>query len=1226
MRKQLTLFLLLLVGIGLLLARRWWLPPFLAQIPQIEARAELIQAIEALVSLLVLVANLVLGYLLWLARQEEQKPEELLPLTATSADRIREGLGQWGGRVNWIDRGATRPAELRRHTRLALIGPSRMGKTREAAELIRRAVDDDLIPDERAFEPSRYFRFIGAEGLASAIQRQIDPQQPLLFFIDDLPYHFYGDGLQQLDAALTGLSRCKELYVIATLRTDQTTDEHRSWLHSHGFHVAGLTALTPEQSGRQVDGAAGLFGLRVSDEARQVFVERSRGVPELALAGLRHLHAEKATDVDREDALRVMQESVGEAWAEARRKIEEKHPIGRHLLDALGVFYAARVRAYEPLVLHYAARQAGAARFSEIWQLFTVQRHLRAALSHLALFDIRIQEGIVRFPNEVANDAPDVGEARARLGVFLAEYRRLFHNRWLRRFHRQQDAQRWAVFDLGVGYEKRKEIDSAIQYYSLGLRISPHEHLYHLRVHAQLEKGNSDAAFTDFAAAIRSSPEDAVHYYCRGQVREDQGDLTGALADYDRAIEFASDTNVKAQTHHRRARIHQDQSNTNAALSDFNAAILLEPETARHYYCRGNLYRQQGDLTGALADYDLAIQLNPEDGNAYYNRGLTRSAEGDLTGALADFDRAIEINPENAEVYYNWGLARGNLGDLAGALADFDRAIEINPENAEVYYNRGLARGILGDLTLALADFDRAIELNPENAEVYYNRGLAHRDRGDLTGALADFDRTIEFNPESAEAYYNRGNVHRDLGDLTGALTDFDRAIEFNPVSAEAYYNRGNVHRDLGDLTGALTDFDRAIELNPEGTEAYNNRGVTRRDRGDLIGAIADYDWAIQLFPDGPDRTKAYNNRGNARRDQGDLTGALADYDRVIEFTSDTNMKAQIYHSRAHIHEEQRDTNAALSDFNTAIRLEPESANHYYCRGNLYRQQGDLTGAVADYDLAIQLNPQYVTAYYNRGNARSDLGEYQAAIADFDQAIQLDPKYVYAYYNRGNARSDLGEFQAAIADFDQAIQIDPEYAYAYISRGNARRDLGDHLAAIADYDRAIQFFPDREGKAAAYGNRGNVRCDLGEQQAAIADFDQAIQLFLDGADKARAYRRKAMALRQLERYDEAVAVYRQTVAIEPDSLIAWMGLAAVAQPRGDEEEWREAVEKARPLLDESDFYSAACFYSIAGEVERALELLAQAIAERPGRSAWAKEDPDLAWIRDDPRFRLMVED
>lgn len=66
------------------------------------------------------------------------------------------------------------------------------------------------------------------------------------------------------------------------------------------------------------------------------------------------------------------------------------------------------------------------------------------------------------------------------------------------------------------------------------------------------------------------------------------------------------------------------------------------------------------------------------------------------------------------------------------------------------------------------------------------------------------------------------------------------------------------------------------------------------------------------------------------------------------------------------------------------------------------------------------------------------------------------------------------------------------------------------------------------------------------------------------------------------------------------------------------------IDQARSLFDNSDLYIAACLESIAGNVDKALDLLQQSIERGDGDPEWAKQDPDLEWIRDDPRFWEIV--
>ncbi len=53
-------------------------------------------------------------------------------------------------------------------------------------------------------------------------------------------------------------------------------------------------------------------------------------------------------------------------------------------------------------------------------------------------------------------------------------------------------------------------------------------------------------------------------------------------------------------------------------------------------------------------------------------------------------------------------------------------------------------------------------------------------------------------------------------------------------------------------------------------------------------------------------------------------------------------------------------------------------------------------------------------------------------------------------------------------------------------------------------------------------------------------------------------------------------------------------------------------------------YNLACFYARNARVEEALPLLGGALRSQPELREWARNDPDLAPIRDDPRVQSLV--
>jgi tetratricopeptide (TPR) repeat protein/V8-like Glu-specific endopeptidase len=298
------------------------------------------------------------------------------------------------------------------------------------------------------------------------------------------------------------------------------------------------------------------------------------------------------------------------------------------------------------------------------------------------------------------------------------------------------------------------------------------------------------------------------------------------------------------------------QGNLQGALADYNRAIALAPKYPWAYARRGWL-KHDGlkDYQGALADYDRAISINPKYTDVYCYRGYLKHNElKDYQGALADYNQALALDPQYSWAYARRGwLKHRNLNDAQGALADYDQAIAIAPNYEAGYFYRGwLKKDKLRDYQGALADYDRAISLDPKYKLAYYDRATLKREHlNDPNGAIADYDMVISFDPQAAYAYVDRGDLKsKSLKDYPGALADYDRAVSINPKYAWAYTRRGWLkHSKLNDYQGALSDYNTALSIDPQFTDIYFYRGLLKRDHlNDSPGAISDLRTAIKMY------------------------------------------------------------------------------------------------------------------------------------------------------------------------------------------------------------------------------------------------------------------------------------------------------------------------------------------------------------------------------------------
>jgi len=467
------------------------------------------------------------------------------------------------------------------------------------------------------------------------------------------------------------------------------------------------------------------------------------------------------------------------------------------------------------------------------------------------------------------------------------------------------------------------------------------------------------------------------------------------------------------------------------AIADFNRAAELDPKNDAPYYNRAQAKRLKNDTAGAIADYTKAIELGSTNPAAYNNRGNARVENKDRDGAIADYTRAIELKPDYARAYYNRAVLKKEKGDKAGAAADFKRARQLDPQlvseessadsidhgiakgnekesrasagTVEDFFNRAGAKKAAGDLDGAIADYDRAIQLDPKDAAIYNNRGLAKQAKGDFNAAIADFNRGIELNPKDAVAYSNRGNTKRDKGDLDGAILDYNHSIRVNPKYAYAYYDRGLAKKQKSDLDGAIADYNRVIELDPKFAKAFCDRGVAKRRKGDLQGALSDYDRTIEIDPK---YAIAYLNRGNARDEKGDLEGAIADYSRGIELNP---KESKAYAYRGEVHAKKKEYDAAVMDTLKAIELKPNNGSYYLDLGWYQLFNRKPREAIAASLKALELSPDD-TVVIKTNLAHGYLFDNQ-----FDKA-----KTIYLQNKNAKLRDGKRTFsQAALDDFKE---------------------------------------------------------------------------------------------------------------------------------------------------------------------------------------------------------------
>lgn len=172
-----------------------------------------------------------------------------------------------------------------------------------------------------------------------------------------------------------------------------------------------------------------------------------------------------------------------------------------------------------------------------------------------------------------------------------------------------------------------------------------------------LEEGKYEDAVREFSEGISHDQSNPMLYFYRGLSQENSGNIDGALADYQKAIE-------------------------------------LKPDFMLPYSRSGKIYARQQSYEKASDLYQKSVELGDKNMTTHYNYGVVLMNLGKSTEAKTVFENLLSLDENYADAYYQLGIIYLGLGNSAMAKELLQRFIDMDPENK----NASIAKEILKHL------------------------------------------------------------------------------------------------------------------------------------------------------------------------------------------------------------------------------------------------------------------------------------------------------------------------------------------------------------------------------------------------------------------------------------------------------------------------------------------------------------------------------------------------
>lgn len=263
-------------------------------------------------------------------------------------------------------------------------------------------------------------------------------------------------------------------------------------------------------------------------------------------------------------------------------------------------------------------------------------------------------------------------------------------------------------------------------------------------------------------------------------------------------------------------------------------------------------------------------------------------------------------------------------------------------------------------------------------------------------------------------------------------------------------------------------------------------------------------------------------------------------------------------------------------------------------------------------------------------------GEMRLAVPLLERAIELDPDFalahaalaevlyeVYSWLGGGSEHLRRGEEASR-----RALELAPELAESHVAAGAALSSARRYDEAAVHFQEAIRI---DAGLWETYWLFARMRFAEGRLDEAeslwtkameVRPLDYQVPLLVAMIHRARGRTSELEATQW-----RGIELARQYLAENPDDFRAMYLCAGALIDRGRKDEGRHLLERCLDISsnDPATLYNAACIYARTGEHDRSLELLQACVDAGWGNSDWVHHDPDLDSIREDPRYKAILE-
>ena len=572
-------------------------------------------------------------------------------------------------------------------------------------------------------------------------------------------------------------------------------------------------------------------------------------------------------------------------------------------------------------------------------------------------------------------------------------------------------------------------------------------------------EGDLPGALAELDRALDAAPEEPYLHLERARLLFDIGRLDEASVGVARARAAAPDEieALRLQGRIELARAAEDPAAIGRALESFTELRRRDASDVEVLVALGQLHLASGQAELAAEALNEALRLRP--GNTWIESLRSRAVQALDDGAAARLQgEALDRDPSNLAARLELSERLSRAGRHAEAVALLEAVPASQRERPEVRERLARQLHFAGETERALPIAESLFAERPDSPSVRRVLSRIYLALGrfeEAESTLAPIAGDALVDEHTAEllmrAYEARGEMERAAELLAGRRDRFSRdgrprlAVAAQLDLARLYMRNGRF--DLASQVAAEVAGSGDEELAPEAVELQSHALVA--------AGLGDEALEVAKSPGAPETLRLEMLLRLGREQE-----AVAAGKALLASSPEAKLRvAAVYHDLERWAE-------AATLLEEVLVAQPDSIEAAFRLAACSERLGRIERAVELFRSVLERAPQFAAALNYLGYLWIERAEnLDEALRLVSEAVRLDPDSGAYVDSLGWGLYQLGRYEEAVKALERASRLLPGDATIHEHLGDARLAKGDRAGATESYRRAAELAPDSAGLA-----------------------------------------------------------------------------------------------------------------------------------------------------------------